>query len=70
MPLDENTRKNLMEVLHRDLDYTIELIELIDPDVIGGFIINLDDKKYDASIRRQLDRLSKTFGENLYVKGF
>jgi F-type H+-transporting ATPase subunit delta len=59
-----------MEVLHRDLDYTIELIELIDPDVIGGFIINLDDKKYDASIRRQLDRLSKTFGENLYVKGF
>ena len=70
VPLDENTRKNLMEVLHRDLDYTIELIELIDPDVIGGFIINLDDKKYDASIRRQLDRLSKTFGENLYVKGF
>ena len=69
-PLDEETRKNLLEMLHKDLDHKIELIEHIDPEVIGGFVLNFDNKKYDASIRRKLDRLHKTFEENPYVKGF
>lgn len=67
---DEKTRKDLLDMLHRDLHQKIELIEVIDPNMIGGFIITLDDKKYDASIRRQFDRLYKSFEENLYVRGF
>jgi F-type H+-transporting ATPase subunit delta len=67
---DDKTRKDLLEMLHRDLHQKIELIEVIDPNMLGGFIITLDDKKYDASIRRQLDRLYKSFEDNLYVRGF
>jgi F-type H+-transporting ATPase subunit delta len=67
---DEKTRKNLLEMLRRDLNHNIELVEQIDPEMIGGFIITLDDKKYDASIRRQLDKLYKSFETNPYVRGF
>jgi F-type H+-transporting ATPase subunit delta len=67
---DEKTRKDLLEMLRRDLHHNIDLVEIIDPAMIGGFIITMDDKKYDASIRRQLDRLYKSFEENLYVRGF
>jgi F-type H+-transporting ATPase subunit delta len=67
---DEKTRKDLLEMLRRDLNHNIELVEHIDPEMIGGFIITLDDKKYDASIRRQLEKLNKSFETNPYVRGF
>ena len=38
---------------------TLEFTYTINPDIIGGFIINLDGKVYDNSIKTQLERLKK-----------
>lgn len=42
----------------------------VDPDVIGGFIMYLDDKIYDASVDYKLDQLRRTFTKNAYSREF
>lgn len=48
----------------------IELQEKIDPELIGGFILNVGDKQIDASIKSKLKTLKVSFSENPYVKGY
>jgi F-type H+-transporting ATPase subunit delta len=40
-------------------DKRIAFSEVIDPAIIGGFILNLGDRQYDASIRTRLSRLRR-----------
>jgi F-type H+-transporting ATPase subunit delta len=44
----------------------LDIIEVVNPDLIGGFVIDLGDKQYDASIAHQLDKLRKSFNGNAY----
>ncbi len=44
----------------------IEFITKVDPALIGGFIISVEDKLYDASVRHQLDELRKEFSSTEY----
>lgn len=39
----------------------------VDPDLIGGFIIEVGDVRYDASVRRELNNLKRMFSQNAYV---
>jgi F-type H+-transporting ATPase subunit delta len=39
----------------------VELSSNIDSDILGGFIIEFDDKLYDASVAHRLDELRKEF---------
>ena len=48
-------------------DEKIEIQTAIDPDLIGGFVIEFDDKLYDASVAHRLDQLKKEFSDNQYV---
>ncbi len=68
--MDEKIRKELIALLTKTTNHTIELIEEVDKSIIGGFVLTMEDKKYDASIRHQLEKLKRTFAKNLYVKGF
>ncbi|MCF8365072.1 MAG: ATP synthase F1 subunit delta [Bacteroidales bacterium] len=68
--IDEQSKKDLIKLLTDDTKKTIELIEETDKNLLGGFVLTMDDKKFDASIRHQLDRLKKSFDKNLYIKGF
>lgn len=45
----------------------IEIETAVDPDLIGGFVIEFDDKLYDASVAHQLNQLKKQFSGNQYV---
>ena len=37
----------------------IQLIEKVDPEIIGGLIIKLGSKMYDYSVRSRLQRMAK-----------
>lgn len=56
--------------LHKATKMNIELDEKVDGDIIGGFVVNFQDYKYDASIINQLNKLKKVFSENLYETQF
>jgi len=40
---------------------TVEFMEQVDPSVIGGFILRVDDAYIDASVRNRLNRYRKEF---------
>ena len=48
-------------------DTNIEIFTAVDPNLVGGFILEFDDKIYDASVKHKLELLKKEFGENLYI---
>lgn len=70
IPLDKENRKALLKILEEQTHKTILLEEKTDESLIGGFVVKMDDRKYDASLRYKLDRLRKSFEKNLYVKTF
>ena len=53
------TYRYLCDELKKKLGKDIEFEYKIDNSIIGGFIINLDGKVYDNSIKTQLERLKK-----------
>ncbi len=46
----------------------VELELKVNPDILGGFIVQFNDQLYDASVKDKLDRLRMKFSENLYIK--
>lgn len=46
----------------------VELTEVADPAVLGGVILTVGDRRYDASLASELRALRKQFEENPYVE--
>ncbi|MFP4471106.1 MAG: ATP synthase F1 subunit delta [Bacteroidales bacterium] len=68
--LNKENREELLNLLNEQTHKTVDLVEEVDEELIGGFVIKMEDRKYDASIRQKLERLRKRFEKNLYVKEF
>jgi F-type H+-transporting ATPase subunit delta len=68
--LDDELRKKVLDVVKKSSNSEVELVEKIDKDLIGGFIIRVGDKQDDTSISRKLKSLYRTFNENPYIKEF
>ncbi len=51
----EKIKKRLSERLKSD----IQLTPLTDPEIIGGFILNIEDIRFDASVRSALQNMKK-----------
>ncbi len=47
-------------------DETVEITVKVDPAILGGFIIEIGDKLYDASVAHKLETLKKKFVGNAY----
>ncbi|XP_047994878.1 ATP synthase subunit O, mitochondrial-like [Leguminivora glycinivorella] len=55
-PLDDSTRQSLMDALGKFVKggKKIELTEKVDPSIIGGMIVGVEDKHIDMSISRKI----------------
>jgi F-type H+-transporting ATPase subunit delta len=45
----------------------IELREKVDPAIIGGMVVQVDDQLFDASIKHDLQYIKRQFIKNMYV---
>ncbi len=68
--IDDSIRKQVMEIVKGVTDSAVVLKEVVDKDIIGGFIIRVGDKQVDASIARKLNSLKRSFNENPFIKEF
>jgi len=68
-PLSEPMKKQIISLLEQRRGITVDLVELIDPALIGGFIVSTGTLRYDASLTSSIKKLKKEFEENLYVRG-
>ena len=65
--LDEKLRKEILSVVKTATTGEIEIIEKTDPSLIGGFILTINDKRVDQSVKRKLNDLKKDFSRNEFV---
>ena len=66
--LDEKLRGEVYKVIKESAKSEIELVEKVDKDLIGGFVLRMGDKQFDASIASELRKLAKEFSSNPYVR--
>lgn len=57
--LDDKTRQKMLEMIRTQMNGEVELIEKIDKETIGGFVLRIGDKQIDKSVARQLSNLKK-----------
>lgn len=69
-PLTDAMRKELTEVLSKQTGSSIELIEEIDPAIIGGLIVKLEGIQFDDSIRKKLQALRNEFSVNTFIREY
>lgn len=67
---DKEIRESVLAKLKTISNKEIELSETIDEDIIGGFVVRIEDYQVDASVANQLKKLGKNFAGNLYEKQF
>jgi F-type H+-transporting ATPase subunit delta len=70
VPVDDALLKQISDSLHQEGDLAIQLETAVDPDIIGGYVIQYGGLLYDASVARNLRRLRKAFDDNEYVRKF
>jgi F-type H+-transporting ATPase subunit delta len=65
--LDDASKQQLLNLVKTKVTGQIELVEKVNPDLIGGFIITINDTQIDQSVRTKLNQLRKNFSTNLYL---
>lgn len=70
--LDEKTTNRIINIIRNKIvgKDSIEIKNVVDKKIIGGFIVKYKDYEYDASVRNTLKRLQSSFEGNLYVKKY
>jgi F-type H+-transporting ATPase subunit delta len=67
--LETSVSTKINSLLKQQTKAEIELHEDIDESIIGGFVLEFDEKQYDSSVVKYLQNLRKEFDKNLYTKG-
>ncbi len=55
--INSESISKIVELLSKELNATIELSTKVKPEIVGGLILRIDDKQYDASISTQLKKI-------------
>jgi F-type H+-transporting ATPase subunit delta len=67
-PLNEAVKNRILQNATATVSNSkVDLVEAVDADLIGGFVLEMDDKLFDASIRRDLQEVRAQFTKNIYV---
>jgi len=57
--VDTNIKKQITDMISEVFKTKVELEEVIDPEILGGFILRVDDNYIDASIKNKLRKIKK-----------
>jgi F-type H+-transporting ATPase subunit delta len=71
VPMDASLREEIKSIVKKlSAKKDVELIEKVDKDLVGGFVLNVGDRQIDTSIKSRLSALKLKFKENPYIKDF
>jgi F-type H+-transporting ATPase subunit delta len=65
-PIDDKTASEVMLFIERQSGKKVALTKITDPSLIGGLVIQIEDKLYDASISGKLNNLKQNL-LNTYI---
>ncbi len=64
VPLDETLKKQVLAKAKQLTGKDVEVKNVVDENIIGGFILRVGDIQYNASIANQLNKLKREFSIN------
>ena len=56
-PLTEKTKQEILDRIAPAFEGSLQLSESVDPSLLGGFVIRIEDKQIDASVANKLKEL-------------
>jgi F-type H+-transporting ATPase subunit delta len=59
IPLDEALRNAVKNTIKKHFNKELQLIEIVNPEIIGGYILKIDDMQYDGSISSGLKKIRR-----------
>lgn len=67
-PVNDTVKNAILQKLLGGMEgHSIDLKTEVNPDLIGGFVLQMEDKLFDASVRRDLNDIKAQFLDNSYV---
>jgi len=57
--IDDKVKKEITKIIKDSFNAETDLIETTDENLVGGFVIRIDDLQYDASVSRQLEHIKR-----------
>ena len=70
VPLSQEQLNEIKQRLENRTKLQIELVEKIDPSVMGGVSVKMGDLQFDATVSKQLKSLRRSLEENIFVPKF
>jgi len=67
VPLTKELEAEILKKIKESVGKEISMNNVIDPSIIGGFIIRIGDKLYDSSVSSRLKDLLSQFEDNHYI---
>lgn len=64
-PLAEEELNALVDTFSRVTHMTVVPTTALDPDLLGGVVVEIEGRVYDASLKTQLQRLGETFAQQI-----
>lgn len=65
---DTDALKDAEKILKEELEAEVELTWKVNPRLIGGLVLQIDDKQYDAAVSTQLNKLKQEMLKNQLLK--
>jgi F-type H+-transporting ATPase subunit delta len=67
VPLNDENEKEIIALVHKMKKGNVQIEEVIDPELIGGFIVRVGDMQIDSSVIRELNVMRREMNENPYI---
>lgn len=68
-PVSDNVKESIVSKVKGETALqNVELETVVDPDLIGGFVLEFNNNLVDASVARDLRDIKKQFSQNIYVQ--
>jgi F-type H+-transporting ATPase subunit delta len=68
VPLEDRLRERLLRTLESQTGKSIRLTHEINPHILGGMIVRMEDKLIDGSVRFQLEQLRRRLRETKVIR--
>src|ERR1700751_5710549 len=64
--IDSTVKAKVLELVKQTTKGEVELVDKVNKNLIGGFVLTIGDKQVDASVSRKLNDLRKTFSGSTF----
>ena len=58
-PVEDSSLNSIKELIRKAYNADVDLSSAVDEDMIGGFILTIEDMQYDASVASNLKKMKK-----------